>query len=374
MARQAVTLIIFLFIACLSSLCSSALGGGVFYACSDGTLKPSKFDIKKCLNFGIKDIEAVVSGDIKESGEESSDLSGDTNESGEKSSDLSGDSTGGDGLIPDAPVDDDAADPNLDYLDYFNRSRNRFSGNGVVTSASNAAECAKICFNDEVDMLNEGEKCQGFLSDDGSYCKLYPTIDSTTGEINSQHKAYRLKEGKEGGGAIVGYSTTRGNTNFASDGGPKYYGGRHDVNCPSGALSSFKFNKVGTQVNNSFTCVNSTALGGATGKQTPVNASGKKKGRNDMYWIDRHDINCGNNFLRQWRLDQWSRSMRVNYQCTTAETSDPNGCESLSAGGYSRHPHVGTWKGDEVKCPANKLLTQWKYDGDKINYRCCPKP
>ena len=363
MARQAVTLIIFLFIACLSSLCSSALGGGVFYACSDGTLKTSEFDIKKCTNFGIKDVKAVVSGDIKESSEESSDVS-----------DLSGDSTDGDGLIPDAPVDDDAADPNLDYLDYFNRNRDRFSGNGVVTSATNAAECAKICFNDEVDMPNESEKCQGFLSDDGSYCKLYPTIDGTTGEINSQHKAYRLKEYKEGGGDIMAYNTSRGNTNYASDGGPKSYGGRHNVNCPSGALSSFKFNKVGSQVNNSFTCLNSTALSGTSSKQTGVNASGEKKGRNDMYYIDRHDINCGDNFLKQWRLDQWSRSMRVQYQCTTAETSDANSCESLSASGYSRHPHVGAWKGNEVKCPANKLLTQWKYDGGgNIEYRCCPK-
>jgi hypothetical protein len=360
MARQAVTLIIFLFIVCLSSLCSSALGGGVFYACSDGTLKPSEFDIKKCLNFGIKDVEAVVSGDIKEVSE--------------KTSDLLGDSTDGDGLIPDAPVDTEAADPNLNYLDYFNRDRTRFSGNGVVTSATNAAECAKICYNDEVDMPNEGEKCQGFLSDDSTYCKLYPTVDSTEGQINSRHKAYRLKEGKEGGGEIKSYHTIRDNTTYTSDGGPKEYGNRHNVNCPSGALSSFKFNRVGTKINNSFVCVNSSVLGGSRSDATPQNASGKRGGRNDMYWIDRHDVNCGNNFLKRWQLAQWSRSMRIHYQCTTAETPDAGSCESLSAGGYSASGSVGDWKGDEVKCPANKLLTQWKYDGDKINYTCCPKP
>lgn len=362
MARQAVTVIIFLFIVCLSSLCSSALGGGLFYACSDGTLKPSEFDINKCLNFGIKDVEAVVSGDVRQATEESSDLAGD--------------STSGDGLIPDAPVDDEAADPNLNFLDYFNRDRTRFSGNGVTASATNAAECAKICYTDEVDMPNEGEKCQGFLSDDSTYCKLYPSIDSTEGEINSQHKAYRLKEGKEGGGEITGYNTTRKHTTYTPDGGPKEYGNRHDVNCPAGALSGFKFNRVGTQINNSFTCLDSSKLGGTLipSKETPHNASGSSGSRNHMYYIDRHDVNCGNNFLKQWKLAQWSSSMRIHYQCTTAETSDESGCETLSAGGYSPAGSVGDWKGSEVKCPANKLLTQWKYSGDKIEYRCCPKP
>jgi len=363
MAQQAVMMMVFLFIMCLSSMCSSALGGGVFYACSDGTLDINNFDFKKCTNFGLQDVKAVVSGDIKEP-------------TVETPSELTEQASAGDDLLPPQPIDEEAADPNLPFIDYFTKSRTRFSGNGVTASASNAAECAKICYNDEVTMPNEGEKCQGFISDDGTYCKLYPTVDSTEGDINSRHKAYRLKESKEGGGDIAAYNTTRRYTEYTSNGGPMQYGSRHDVNCGgSGALSSFKFNTVGGQVNNSFVCLNSSEkLSGSESKQTGVNASGKEKGRNDMYWIDRHDVNCGNKFLKQWKLDQWSHSMRVNYTCSTTPTPRPDECETLSASGYSAAGDVGSWKGNEVKCPANKLLTQWHYTSDRIDYTCCPKP
>lgn len=355
---QAVTVIIFLFMMCLSSLCSVALGGGVFYACSDGTMKPGEFDLKKCVNFGIKDVQSVISGDIK-------DTTGTT--------DLTQEEGSYDDLISDQPVDDEAADPNLKFLDYFKKDRTAFSGAGVSATAQNAAECAKMCFSDDIDMPNEGEKCQGFVSDDGAYCKLYPTVDTTDREIHSRHKAYRLKEGKEGGGTLVTYRTSRHATAYGPDGGPMTYGNIHNLTCPGGALSSFKFNKVGDKVNNSFVCVNSDGLVAGTEKMTPHDASGKSKGRNNMFWIDRHDVNCGNNFLKQWKLAQWSRSMRVHYTCSTATTPHPTECESLKAGGYGAHDSVGAWKGDEVKCPANKLLTQWKYSGDGINYTCCPK-
>lgn len=363
---QAVTLIIFLFMMCLSCICLGALGGGVFYACSDGTMKPDEFDLKKCANFGIKDVQSVISGDIKDT----TDLTQDTESNGG----LIPDQAIGDGLISDQPIDDEAADPNLNFLDYFKQDRNAFSGTGVSVTAQNAAECAKICFSDDIDMPNEGEKCQGFVSDDGTYCKLYPTVDSVDGAIHSRHKAYRLKEGKEGGGTIAAYNTTRHATEYGPDGGPKQYGNRHDVRCSGGALSSFKFNKVGDQVNNSFVCVNSDGLVAGTEKRTPHNASGKKKGRNDMYYIDRHDVNCGNHFLKQWKLNQWSSSMQVVYTCSNATTPRPPECESLKAGGTTHHPHVGTWKGDEIKCPANKLLTQWKYTDGGVDYTCCPKP
>lgn len=360
MARQAVTLIIFMFLVCLSCLCSSAMGGGLFYACSDGTMKPGEFDLKKCLNFGISDVKAVVSGDATE--QISTDLTETREEAG--------------GLIPSQPVDDEAADPNLAFLDYFSRGNQQISGVGVTASASNAAECARICFNDEENMTNEGEKCQGFVSDDATYCKLYPSIDVGYGNVHSKHKAYRLKEAKEGGGAISQFTISRGSTAYAPSGGPKEYGNRHDVNCNGGGMSSFKFNRSGDQVNNSFACLKSSVFGGVFSKETPHDASGNKKGRNHMYYMDRHDTNCGTHFLSQWKLAQWSRSMRVHYSCTNAQTPDQSQCESRSTE-QQITPNAGNvieWAGFNIQCPANKLLTQWKYQDGVINYTCCPKP
>jgi len=362
MARQAVTLIIFMFLVCLSCLCSSAMGGGLFYACSDGSMKTDKFDLKKCLNFGMSDVKTVVTGDVKET---------ETKPESTPTSDEPGDD-----LLPPQPIDDEAADPNLSYLDYFDRGTQSISGVGVAVTATNTAECAKMCFNDEESMPNEGEKCQGFVSDDANYCKLYPSIDVSSVTMNSKHKAYRLKEGKEGGGAIKMFSLTSHSTNYGPDGGPKYYGNRHNLDCNGGGMTSFKWNKSGGLVNNSYTCLKSdTAFGGVSSKMTPHNSSGKRTGYNDMYYMDRHDINCGDNFLSQWQLAQWSRSMRFHYKCTNAKTPKPDECEVLTVSDFPHHPHAGQYANKPIKCPANKILTQWKYNNDgTLNFRCCPKP
>lgn len=340
----------------------------MFYACSDGTMKPAEFDIKKCLNFGFGDVKAVVVGDDQPTTSETSNVT--------EASDLTTTPTdSGDGLMPATQIDEDAADPNLAFLDYFNKGNQAMAGVGVVASASNAAECARICFNDETAMTNESEKCQGFVSDDSTYCKLYPSIDIGYGDVHSKHKAFRLKERKEGGGAISMFTTSSHSTPYGPDGGPVYYGNRHDLDCQGGGMTSFKWAKSGDQVNNIYKCLKSdTAFGGTFSKETGQNASGKEKGRNDMYYMDRHDVNCGNNFISQWMLHQWSRSMKVVYKCTNTQTPNPEECETLSVPDYPHHPHAGTWANKPVTCPANKVLTQWKYANGALGYRCCPKP
>jgi len=365
MARESITLILFVFIMCLSSLCSSALGGGLFYACSDGTMDLQKFELSKCSNFGIEDVKTVVTGGDSEKKDDENATALTTTEVG-------------DGLIPSQPIDDEAADPNLTFLDYFNKDRQQIAGVGVSAGASNAAECARKCFSDEVAMTNESEKCQGFVSDDSTYCMLYPSIDVGNGEVHSRHSAFRLKERKGGGGAITQFTTERRSTAYTPDGGPVEYGNKHDIRCDGGALSEFKFNKMGDKVNNTYACLKSAVFGGATAKSTQNDASGpytRTRGRNDMYYMDRHDINCGSNFLSQWKLNQWSRSMRVDFACTSTRTPDESSCEGLSTTvPIGKTKQVSTWAGSHVKCPANKLLTQWKYNGNTIDYTCCPKP
>lgn len=68
MAQGAIVLLLFAFMMCLSCLSSSAVGTGVFYACSDGTMSPGDFDFKKCINFGFGDVlsgtEAITGLDV----------------------------------------------------------------------------------------------------------------------------------------------------------------------------------------------------------------------------------------------------------------------------------------------------------------------
>ena len=68
MAQGAIILLLFAFMMCLSCLSSSAVGTGVFYACSDGTMSPGDFDFSKCTNFGLSDVvsgtEAITGLDV----------------------------------------------------------------------------------------------------------------------------------------------------------------------------------------------------------------------------------------------------------------------------------------------------------------------
>ena len=97
MAQGAVILILFAFCICLSCISSSAVGSGVFYACSDGTMSPGEFDFNKCLNFGTDDI---LQGTEEITGIY---IGGEVSEVPDLSSGAS------DSLVPDGPVDLDEA-------------------------------------------------------------------------------------------------------------------------------------------------------------------------------------------------------------------------------------------------------------------------
>ena len=165
-------------------------------------------------------------------------------------------------------------------------------------------------------------------------------------------------------------------------GGPKQYGTGtgHNVSCHrngGGALKSFRFNTSGSNVNNSFKChMDAGKFRSTRGAQTPHGASGSKKsGRNAMWDVASHNVDCGNNFLTQWKLDQWSNSMRINYSCSNSVTPNAGACFYRSSVPIGGPQYVNSWAGTgDIACPDGTLITRWQYDRNKINYRCCPKP
>ena len=178
-------------------------------------------------------------------------------------------------------------------------------------------------------------------------------------------------------------SKTTAETPYSQDGGPKEYGNLHDISCDRdgshGALTSFKFAKKDDKVRNEYSCyMSSTQFADKSVRETPHGASGSSdSGRNHMWDVDSHPVDCGNNFITGWKLNQWSSSMKMIYSCSNIETPDASNCEELMSDQFGEPQYAGEWAGaGNISCPKDKLLTKWKYNrGEgRIKYRCCPKP
>lgn len=372
-------LMLFAFMMCLSCLSSSAIGSGVFYACTDGTMSPGDFDIKKCTNFGFNDI---IQGTETITGV---DTSIDT------SDDIVVD-PGTDLLVVGRPLGLDDEDPNATFLDFFGTGKNvQPSGLGTVAhSVTNKAECAKICYENEVEMRGEGLECNGFVSDGFSKCMLYPSTSTVAGSsLTGGEKSYGLKRTR--GGLVHNIFTVQNlKTEYGTKGGPKSYGNLHDVTCKgddgvNGALQAFKWQNSGSQTRNLYTCLQGNFGGIGSQKSTPEGPSGSKhkcnKDRNEFSYLSAGngigDVDCGDQFIHSWKLHQRSVTMRIDFKCTNDETSDESQCIELETDGdiNSRACNTGELSDTRVRCPANTALTKFKWvGGSKINYRCCPKP
>jgi hypothetical protein len=384
MAQGAIILILFAFCVCLSCISSSAVGSGVFYACSDGTMSPGEFDFNKCLNFGTDD---VLQGTDALTGLNLSDDSSDE----PASTDLMGGAS--DTLVPDGPVDVDEASGDAEFLDFFGQaSKEYIDGQGTLATGVNTkAACARACYNDEVPMKDELDKCMGFISDGRSRCILYPSQDKVTGtNLPGREKSYTLKRPKDGAVTFHTFNQKALQTNYQLDGGPKEFGGggrSHDVDCKDpqtghdGLLTGFKFNPRGTDINVAYNCLFNNSISRETRQNTTSHGpSGSKhecnKDRNEFNYMSGHDMNCGNTFIVRWKHNQWSQSMAVDYNCSKQATADPLGCEDLETdGNFGRACKASDMAPYPVRCPANKALTRFAWNGDgKIVFTCCPKP
>ena len=362
MAQGAVMLMLFAFMMCLSCLSSSAVGSGVFYACSDGTMSPGDFDINKCTNFGFNDIlqgTGAVTG---------------TSTTVDTSAATSVVTDGG--LLVPASTDDE--DPNATFLDFFSSGRNQsLTGLAVVAAATSKTDCAKICYNDEVPMRGESDVCNGFVSDGFSRCMLYPSNDPVSGgSLESGEKSYSLKRPKDGGSSFNLFKSVQKETAYRLDGGTLQFAGQHDVNCvdtnQNGLMTNFSFNPRGSQVNVDYTCLFSDTIK----LSNPSYTTTTPQVDGNFTHLSPLDINCGNNFINRWKVESEGTDIKVKYTCTTNRTSDASGCDtSTTSGDFGVAAKAGAMSSARVRCPANKALTQFKWTGDgTISYTCCPKP
>jgi len=68
--------------------------------------------------------------------------------------------------------------------------------------------------------------------------------------------------------------------------------------------------------------------------------------------------------------------MAMDFNCSKQETADPLECEDLETdGNFDRACSASDMAPYPVRCPANKALTRFGWNGGgKIAFTCCPKP
>lgn len=403
MARGAIVLILFAFCVCLSCLSSSAVGSGIFYACSDGTMSPGEFDFNKCLDFGLSDISsgtgAVTGLDI---GDDKADDTPKSQNTG--SVDL---------LVPSGVFGNEDAD--VEFLDYFDRgSDENLNGKGVTIPGSKSKiECAKICYNEEVEMPSAGETCNGFVSDGFSRCILFPSNSRVSGsKLIKGRKSYVLKEGRDGN-PIITYNTQKFHSRTFFDGHPATVGfpkGDAKRNFPdcsndnvNGMLTGFKLESLGKptaqnvqQMRYSYTCLMNEDIkaernrtSGWVGAWDTSTCGGKKKkwsgGKSTRAasWkpLAQAPIDCGNKFINKWFMQTSTDNgtedydLRVDYKCTKQETSDASSCVDKSTADVGgERCRISEFKSQNVQCPSGMAITKLVIGNGKTTYRCCPRP
>lgn len=158
-------------------------------------------------------------------------------------------------------------------------------------------------------------------------------------------------------------------------GGNSIYLDRHDVNCGDDGLNSFGLQTLQqrgkrTKIGYLYGCVEGINAG-RTNKNTGSNDWG---GGNTIY-LDRHNVNCGNNPIARFRLVRpASNKIRYDYSCSKANSTGK--CTNKNTGWNQESSQNYYLDRHNVKCGTNEAITQFKLQRDgkgkfRYDYRCC---
>ena len=99
------------------------------------------------------------------------------------------------------------------------------------------------------------------------------------------------------------------------------------LDCGSnGAMTTFSFayDADEDEIHNEYACAVARNGGpaGADAMPPPVEkatehgpSGSEMSGRDAMWDLDQHVVDCGDQFLRRWVLRQWSRNVKIEYAC-----------------------------------------------------------
>ena len=168
----------------------------------------------------------------------------------------------------------------------------------------------------------------------------------------------------------------RGRRTRANDwgGGKSIYLDRHDVDCGNDGLNNFRlYRPRSNQIAYTYGCLEGINAG-RTNKNTGTNDWG---GGNTIF-LDRHNVNCGNNPIARFRLVRPAgNKIRYDYSCSKANSTGK--CTNKNTGWNQESWQNIYLDRHNVKCGTNEALTRFQLRRTgkgkfRYDYRCCKMP
>jgi len=161
-------------------------------------------------------------------------------------------------------------------------------------------------------------------------------------------------------------SLRAGNSGAQLDGGGAvYYLDRHNVDCGSDALNQFGLIRQPsgkTQYN--FACLNPLNLQTKGSYTSPQYKGGRRGKRSSALYLDRHDVNCGDKPITQFGLKRsGSRKIQYKYNCGIVASSDVT-CRNTSTPWNTESSSVHYLDRHNAKCNSDEYISRFKLNRD----------
>ena len=155
-------------------------------------------------------------------------------------------------------------------------------------------------------------------------------------------------------------------------GGNMIFLDRHTLDCGDDWLNQFRLGRpTGNQIQYKYKCLD--------GINSPANIN-KDTGSNDWgggntIFLDRHNVNCDKNPIAKFRLARPAgNQIRYDYTCNSKKVS--GACRDVNTG-WNQESNMNIYLDrHDVKCNAGEVITQFKLNRDgkgkfRYDYKCC---
>ena len=157
-------------------------------------------------------------------------------------------------------------------------------------------------------------------------------------------------------------SLRAGNSGAQLDGGGAvYYLDRHNVDCGSDALNQFGLiRQPGGKTQYNFACLNPLNLQTKGSYTSPQYKGGRSGKRSSALYLDRHDVNCGDKPITQFGLKRsGSRKIQYKYNCGIVASSDVT-CRNTSTPWNTESSSVHYLDRHNAKCNSDEYISRFK--------------
>ena len=154
-------------------------------------------------------------------------------------------------------------------------------------------------------------------------------------------------------------------------GGNSIYLDRHNLDCGNDGLSRFKLERPsGNRIRYAYTCKE-----GINSAGTNKNSGSNDWGGGNTVYLDRHNVDCGTKPIAQFKLVRPAgNKIRYDYRCSNRPSTGP--CRGANTGWNQESSQNIYLDRHNVQCNSDEVITQFKLNRNgqgkfRYDYTCC---